>query len=105
MQGAERAPVRLQAKASGGDRDSGELCSLRKIRCKLRVPGSRLFGHCTLRRHPFLDSPPTIITLVRLHFWPPRRLPPETSIASKRLRLGKYPQAVDGPTVTSLPLQ
>ena len=92
MQGAERALGSLQAKASDGDCD-GELRPFREICGKLGVPGSRLFGHCTLRRHPFLDSPPTIITLVRLHFSPPRRLPPETSIASKRLRLGKYPQA------------
>jgi hypothetical protein len=53
---------------SDGDRDGRELSSFREICCKLGVPGSRLLGHCTLCRHPFLDCPPTIITLVRLHF-------------------------------------
>jgi hypothetical protein len=82
---------------SDGDRDGRELSSFREIYCQLGMPGSRLFGHCTLRCHSFFDCTPTIITLVRLHFWPPRRLPPEMMIALKRLRLGKYPQDAHSP--------
>jgi hypothetical protein len=53
---------------SDGDRDGRELSSFREIYCQLGMPGSRLFGHCTLRCHSFFDCTPTIITLVRLHF-------------------------------------
>jgi hypothetical protein len=50
--------------ASGGrDRDAG-LRSFRKIRSKLGMPGSCLFGHGPLGGHTLFNSPTPVVTLV-----------------------------------------